>query len=592
MVTVAPAVLLLRDNRVDQVIEAERLPLVFGSAPSAGLVLGGDGVRERHGEVRVRPDGRLEVQVEGEPRPRLLRAGEHLEVGPYALTAAPAAARGAAGDGVGPILELLAAIWEQEDPARLPGMVLATLAEALGAEWGAFLLPGDDPEQDPEVVADTGSRPGGDRTRVSRTVLARLARTRDPVLQADLADDPALGGARSIPGGVRSVIAARFAPEDGQPGLLYLESGQAGRPFGVAQRELLQHLSDLAARELHQARRSRALSGEVDRLQEAQQLATRREEDPEEFLGESAAAQEVGRRLRQAAAVDSPVLLLGETGTGKDLAARLVHRLSARARGPFVAVNGAALPANLAESLLFGHVKGAFSGAEQARHGYLRAAHGGTLLLDELADLEPAVQAKLLRVLQERRVEALGASESVPVDLRIVAATNADLGARVEAGRFREDLYYRVAVLVIELPPLRRRMSDLPLLVDHFLAHLNRRYGRRLQVGKPTMEVLMAHHWPGNVRELRGVLEQAFVRAEGRWLTPDCLRFLAGPDPRGTAYAGLSLAEARDQLEADMIRCTLADYRGDTRAAAERLGVGRSSLYRKCAKLGIEVSET
>lgn len=583
--------LLLRENQVEQVLESSRLPLRLGSGDGADLRLDGEGIAPEHGVLRLREDGRVELLLAGESRARVLRSGAHLPVGPYQLTVLPGGNSRDEERWLAPVLGLLPKLWNERDPKRLPDLVISTLAEAFGAAWGAFLVPGGEAPATYEVVADTGARPGGERHAASRTVLDKLATTEAPVFQASVVEDPALEGARSIPGAVRSVIASRLRVRREDPvAFLYLESHGAGRPFTAPEASLLQQLTDLAGAELSRAREARVLAAEVERLGEAQRLASQRDEDPSAFLGESDLAKAVDKQLEEAASVSSPVLLLGETGTGKDLAARLIHERSPRRSGPFVAVNGAALPETLAESLLFGHVRGAFSGADQARHGHLRAAHRGTFLLDEVAELDLGVQAKLLRALQERVVEPLGGTEAVPVDVRVVAATHADLAQGIRDRRFREDLYYRLAVLVIELPPLRRRMKDLPALVDHFLAVLNRRHGRSLAIGKPAMAALTRHRWPGNVRELRGVLEQAFVRAEGRWITPESLRFLPGASLGAGAYAGLTLAEAKERLEADVLQALLADLGGDTKEAASRLGIGRSSLYRKCEKFGIDPS--
>src|SRR5215208_180371 len=244
------------------------------------------------------------------------------------------------------------------------------------------------------------------------------------------------------------------------------------------------------------------------------------------IVGTSAAMREVYRLTRLVAATPSTVLLVGETGTGKEMVARAVHRLSPRADGPYVRVNCGALAESLLESELFGHIKGAFTGAIDNKTGRFEAAHGGTIFLDEISSMSPKLQVKLLRVLQEREFERLGDSKTIRVDVRVVAATNESLEDEIEAGRFREDLYYRLNVVPIPLPPLRERRDDIPPLAQFFL----KRYGElnRRDVPDLTQELtdaLLAYDWPGNVRELENTIERLVVLSEGRKLSPDLLRF-------------------------------------------------------------------
>lgn len=244
------------------------------------------------------------------------------------------------------------------------------------------------------------------------------------------------------------------------------------------------------------------------------------------IIGNSAPMQEVYKLIRQVAASNATVLLRGESGTGKELVARAIHRNSSRAKGPFVAVSCAALPETLLESELFGHEKNAFTGATSQKQGRFELAHQGTLFLDEIAEISPAVQVKLLRVLQEREFERLGGTKPIKVDVRLIAATNKDLKQLVERKAFREDLYYRLHVIEIYLPPLRERREDIPLLVEHFLNRFNQQNGRRLKGATPeAMELLMRYDWPGNVRELENTVERAVVLSDpdAEWLTPELL---------------------------------------------------------------------
>ena len=290
------------------------------------------------------------------------------------------------------------------------------------------------------------------------------------------------------------------------------------------------------------------------------------------FVGQSEAVRELAHLVRRLAPLESTVLLEGESGTGKELAARALHRLSGR-QGPFVTVNCGALARELLESERFGHVRGAFTGAHQAREGLFAHARGGTLFLDEIGELPPAMQPRLLRAIEARRVRPVGADEEIPVDVRIVVATNRCLADEVAAGRFREDLYYRLAVVTLKLPPLRERPEDIPLLVRHFVDGLVRKLDLPPpQVREADLLRLMDHPWPGNVRELRNLVERCLLLG----LTPgECL-----------APGGARPEEEPEDLRLDTLvkRHILRVLRlenGNKSAAARRLGIGRKTLERK-----------
>ncbi|MBN1423962.1 sigma 54-interacting transcriptional regulator [Candidatus Fermentibacteria bacterium] len=290
--------------------------------------------------------------------------------------------------------------------------------------------------------------------------------------------------------------------------------------------------------------------------------------------------------LPAVAASPSTVLILGETGTGKEVVARTIHTLSPRRNGPFVAVNCGALPDTLLESELFGYKAGAFTGAAKNKPGRFALATGGTLFLDEIGHVSPALQVRLLRVLQEKVYEPLGATRSERTDARIVVATNADLAALVRTGEFREDLYYRVNVVRIELPPLRRRKEDIPLLVDQFIARFNRVQKRTVTgISPEALSLLMAHDWPGNVRELENIVERAFVLCgEG----PIDMEHLPGDFlGHGGVPQSQSMKATRDSVEAQIIRRTLERHGYHRLAAAKDLGIHKSTLFRKLKRLGI-----
>jgi DNA-binding NtrC family response regulator len=302
------------------------------------------------------------------------------------------------------------------------------------------------------------------------------------------------------------------------------------------------------------------------------------------LVGKSAAMQEIYRLIELAGPTTAPVLIWGESGTGKELVARTLHDRSPRAGGPFIAVNCAAIPETLLESELFGHERGAFTGAFERRPGCFELADNGTLFLDEIAEMNPATQAKFLRILQEGTVRRLGAKAEIAVDVRVLAATNKDPARAVQEGLFREDLFYRLNVFGIALPPLRQRPEDIPLLIDAFLEELNERYGRQVKsVDEEARRLLLECPWPGNGRELRNTLERAVVMCDGdligvRHLPRELpLVTRAGPARPGLASVGISL----DDAEKELILGTLATVGGNKTRAAEILGISVRTLHNK-----------
>jgi formate hydrogenlyase transcriptional activator len=303
------------------------------------------------------------------------------------------------------------------------------------------------------------------------------------------------------------------------------------------------------------------------------------------IVGRSAALGRVVRLVESVAATDAAVLIRGETGTGKELIAGLIHKLSARQRGPFVKFNCTAIPAGLLESELFGHERGAFTGAIARRVGRFELAHRGTLLLDEIGDLPLDLQPKLLRVLEEQEFERIGGTSTLRGDVRVIAATNRPLEELVEAGEFRADLYYRLNVFPIELPPLRERTEDIPLLVRHFVVRHARKLGRRIdRIAPDVMEQLVRHPWPGNVRELEHVLHRAVILSQrGSLPLPPLTPVFKTRTPAGSGESFESTV--RDHI-LDVLRETNGVV-GGPRGAAVRLGLKRSTLLSKMEKLGI-----
>ena len=326
-----------------------------------------------------------------------------------------------------------------------------------------------------------------------------------------------------------------------------------------------------AALGAHQARRERLCSGHLP------------------FLGASPAAHALGEMILRVAESNATVLITGETGTGKDVVARALHQASPRGNGPLVAVNCGAIPEGLIESELFGHVPGAFTGATSAREGRVREANGGTLFLDEIGDLPLPLQTRLLRVVQERLVSPVGGSTTHAVDVRFVAASNRDLGQMVRAGQFREDLYFRLNVVPLEVPPLRERVTDIPALAAHFLTHLARPGGRPLPISDRALVMLQLHKWPGNVRELKHALERMAILDRDGVLDVDDVppRLRAGA--AGQAFESvvglddqrIDLGAVVAQFERALIDNALRATGGNRSQAALRLGIGRTTLLDK-----------
>ncbi len=302
------------------------------------------------------------------------------------------------------------------------------------------------------------------------------------------------------------------------------------------------------------------------------------------MLGTSQPMQDAFAKIRKVARTDASVLLTGESGTGKELAARAIHALSDRSKGPFVAINCGAIPETLLESELFGHEKGAFTGAHIQRKGRIEMAEAGTLFLDEIGDLSPLLQVKLLRYLQEQTIERVGGREQIAVDARVIAATHRDLVQALREGSFREDLYYRLGVVVIALPPLRERDGDVALLAAALLQRYVAEFRKRISgFSQQAIRAMEAHSWPGNVRELENRIKRAVIMAEGPKIAPQDLEL----EPTQGRFEGKGLREAREALEREMIERVVAKTHGNLTQAAGDLGISRPTLYDLMEKLGL-----
>jgi transcriptional regulator with GAF, ATPase, and Fis domain len=362
--------------------------------------------------------------------------------------------------------------------------------------------------------------------------------------------------------------------------------------IALAHQELATNLAEEARRTAAAHERAAVLEDRVHKLAEELEALS-----PHRALGNSRRWHDVLTQATKVAATETTVLLTGESGTGKEVVARFIHRGSPRRTGPFVALNCAALPEQLLESELFGHERGAFTGAQTVHAGKIEQATGGVLFLDEVAEMSPTVQAKFLRVLQEREYQRLGSARTLKADVRVVAATNRDLKAAIAGGTFREDLYYRLAVFDVPLPPLRERIEDIPLLVDAFLETAARSVGRPAAgIADDARARLLEYRWPGNVRELRNVIERAVILCEGGMITKEHLPLsvmnAAAPEPVGTASGPPTLSGMTvDAAERELIVNALARSGNNKSKAARLLGLTRAQLRSRIEKHGLVVAD-
>ena len=322
------------------------------------------------------------------------------------------------------------------------------------------------------------------------------------------------------------------------------------------------------------------LEGEIIRL--------RRDARPvdvfEGMMGSSIIMQDVFSRIRKIATSDAPVLITGENGTGKELVAKAIHNIGRRRKGEFVPINCGAIPENLLESELFGHEKGSFTGAVDRRIGLLEMASGGTLLLDEIGELSPALQVKLLRFLNDGKLRRVGGSREIETDTRVVAATNINLDESIREGRFREDLFYRLAVVTVEVPPLRKREEDVVLLANSFLQGFVEEGSKKISgFSQPAMQAVREYGWPGNIRELENRIRRAVIMAEAQQISPADLGLESGK----VRYSGMNLKEARESLEKEMAEEALNTCTGNISSAAHALGISRPTLYEIIEKHGL-----
>jgi Nif-specific regulatory protein len=478
------------------------------------------------------------------------------------------------------LLRIANALHEIRATAPLARRLLELALETVPAERAALLLL--DPTGAFIAAAALERRGRTEPFPVSRKVIERVAREGSAVLANDGLQGGGWESAESLHDArIRSLLAVPLAGRDGMLGVLYLDTREPGTRFDERHLELATAAAGIAAAALGNVRYLEALEEEKQRIEGALDAG---------MVGESPAIRETQRLLARIAPTPSTVLLRGESGTGKELAARALHRGSPRAGKPFVAVNCATLSESLLQSALFGHERGAFTGAVERKIGKVEAAQGGTLFLDEVGEIPPALQAQLLRVLQEQEFERVGGLRPIKADVRLIAATNRDLEKMIRDGTFREDFFYRLNVITVSLPALRDRREDIPLLASHFAAQISRKLGRLMAGFTPEARAcLLRYEWPGNIRELSNAIERAVVLGEGELIHPEDLPetvLEAVPSLEPGAPIGKyhdTVAAFKKRLIAD----ALEQSGGNVTRAAELLDLNPTYLHRLIRNLGL-----
>jgi Nif-specific regulatory protein len=484
------------------------------------------------------------------------------------------------------LLKISTAVNSTHGLANLQRRLLELILEVIPAERGAILLADAEAGEIASCVSMSRVPGEADDLPVSRTVVSQSLRECVSVLSNDVAADPSLGPAESlIASAARAILCVPLAVLEKRLGVVYLDTRDAATTFDEYHLQLLTAIAGVAAIAVENVQRAEGLEIENRRL-------TREVNITHEMVGESLRMRELYQFISKVALTTSTVLLRGESGSGKELAARAIHVNSPRASKLLVAINCATLTETLLESELFGHEKGAFTGAVALKRGKLEVADGGTIFFDEVGELAANLQAKLLRVLQEREFERVGGTRPIKVDMRVIAATNRDLEAAVRAGSFREDLYYRLNVISFTMPPLRERREDIPLLATFFAAECSKRVGRKkaARVSAEARSYLTSYNWPGNVRELENVIERAVVLGSTDLILPDDL-----PEAilETAASAGATVTKFYDAIRETKRRLILDALRqvnGNYTEAANMLGVHPNNLHRLIRNMDLKRS--
>ncbi|HLK34412.1 MAG TPA: sigma 54-interacting transcriptional regulator [Terriglobales bacterium] len=485
------------------------------------------------------------------------------------------------------LLTIASKIASLENSESLYWQLLGMILEIIPAERGAIVLSGNTPEDlSPAFAWDRVAGPA-QPVQVSRTVVRQVIERKSALMVNDVGAEAELQEARSLSGQqVRSFLCAPLLAEERVLGVIYLDSTAAAPGFDAQHLQMLNAIAGIAALASQRVWRLEGLQRENQRLQADLKIE-------HNLVGESPALRRALEMIAKIAPSDSTVLLCGESGTGKELAARALHRASPREQKPFIAINCAAIPETLLESELFGYEKGAFTGATGQKKGQFEMANGGSVFLDEIGELAPALQAKLLRVLQQREFVRLGGTQPIHVDVRLIAATNQDLRAASDAGRFRRDLFFRLNVVTVTMPALRDREEDIPLLANYFLARCSRRCRRRvLGISPQAMQCLQKYDWPGNVRELENAIEHAILLGSSDTIMPEDLPEIIvegqALEEAGETFGGYHAALR--ELKKKLITQAFQQAGGNYTEAARLLGVHPNYLHRLIRNLNLKAA--
>jgi transcriptional regulator with GAF, ATPase, and Fis domain len=481
------------------------------------------------------------------------------------------------------LLKISRVVHAIRDLEELQAQLLDLIFEVVPAGRGAILLGDGANSEFSSLYARTRQAGQHQLVRVSRTVAHHVLKENVAILGVDIAASDALRDVESLAvSEVRSLLCVPLSVFDRTIGCIYLDSTTTVNRFQEDHLQLMAAIAGISAVALDNARRSQWLEQENQRLS----LEIRQEQN---LVGESARVKEIFQFLARVGPTDSTVLIEGESGTGKELAARALHRNSHRNQKPFVAINCAAIPETLLESELFGHERGAFTGAASQKKGKLEVAEGGVVFLDEIGELAPALQVKLLRVLQEREFERVGGTHPIKIDVRVIAATNRDLDDAVRKREFRQDLYYRLAVVKLTMPPLREHREDIPMLTRHFIQKNAKRCKVKAKpVSREAMAALVSYDWPGNVRELENAIERALVMGSSDTiLLEDLPESLVEQQPSGGMSEGRYHAGVKE-LKKSLIMNAVEQTHGNYIEAAAVLGVHPNYLHRLIRNLGLK----
>ena len=481
------------------------------------------------------------------------------------------------------LLKISRVVHAIRDLVELQAQLLDLIFEVVPAGRGAILLGDGANSEFNSLYARTRQAGQHQLVRVSRTVAHHVLKENVAILGVDIAASDALRDVESLAASeVRSLLCVPLSVFDRTIGCIYLDSTTSVNRFQEDHLQLMAAIAGISAVALDNARRAQWLEQENQRLS----LEIRQEQN---LVGESARVKEIFQFLARVGPTDSTVLIEGESGTGKELAARALHRNSHRSQKAFVAINCAAIPETLLESELFGHERGAFTGAASQKKGKLEVAEGGVVFLDEIGELAPALQVKLLRVLQERELERVGGTHPIKIDLRVIAATNRDLDEAVRKKEFRQDLYYRLAVVKLTMPPLREHREDIPMLTRHFIQKNAKRCKVKPKpVSREAMAALVSYDWPGNVRELENAIERALVMGSSDTiLLEDLPESLVEQQPLSGMSEGRYHAGVKE-LKKSLIMNAVEQTRGNYIEAASILGVHPNYLHRLIRNLGLK----